>query len=197
MDMSMWLEYTVTFLGLLYIVLIAREIRFGWIVGTIGSALFVVSNIQQHLYMDCLLNSYYVIMGIYGWLQWGRTANSDVAKVSRIILGRLGLLLALCILLTIAYGLFLNSKGIYTDHTLPYLDAGVTSLSFLATWMAAKKYIENWLLWLVADPLAMLLYKMKYYPADGWWLYPALFFVYTVMAAYGYFVWKKGLEHAS
>jgi nicotinamide mononucleotide transporter len=95
-------------------------------------------------------------------------------------------------LLIVIFGTLL---GHYTNNSLPYLDAGVTVLSFLATWMAARKYIENWILWLVADPLAVVLYSVKYYPAERWWLYPALFLVYSVMAAYGYFIWKKDLKH--
>lgn len=184
------LELIVVALGLLYLVLIMLEIRLGWIFGTIGSALFVVSNIQQHLYMDTILNSYYVVMGIYGWMVWGRPGRSDSTPVSRIDLKILAWLLLGCGILTAIFGTVLN---LHTNNSLPYLDAGVTILSFLATWMAARKYIENWILWLVADPLAVVLYSVKYYPADRWWLYPALFLVYSVMAAYGYYVWKKDL----
>jgi nicotinamide mononucleotide transporter len=100
-------------------------------------------------------------------------------------------LLTICGLLTAGFGTVLSH---YTNNSLPYLDAGVTILSFLATWMAARKYIENWLLWLVADPLAVVLYSVKYYPAALWWLYPALFLVYSVMAVYGYRLWKKDLK---
>ena len=91
------------------------------------------------------------------------------------------------VLLTLAFGTLLSH---YTNNSLPYLDAGVTVLSFLATWMATRKYIENWLIWLVADPLAMVLYAMK-----GGWLYPVLFGVYTIMAIYGYIQWKKHLKN--
>jgi nicotinamide mononucleotide transporter len=184
------LEIIVVALGLIYLILIMLEIRLGWIFGTIGSALFVVSNIQQHLYMDTILNSYYVLMGMYGWIVWGRAGNRDTTPVTRIELRLLLLLLLGCILLTAGFGTVLSH---YTNNSLPYLDAGVTILSFLATWMAARKYIENWILWLIADPLAIILYSAKYYPAERWWLYPALFLVYSVMAAYGYYIWKKDL----
>jgi len=186
------LELIVVVLGLLYLVLIMLEKRVGWIFGTVGSALFVASNIQQHLYMDCILNSYYVVMGIYGWWVWGKKDNIDLTPVTKISKRLLVILLAICMLLVVIFGTVL---GHYTNNSLPYLDAGVTVLSFLATWMAARKYIENWILWLVADPLAVVLYSVKYYPAERWWLYPALFLVYSVMAGYGYFIWKKDLKH--
>lgn len=188
------LELTVVLLGLLYLVLIMLEYRVGWIFGTLGSALFVVSNVQQHLYMDTVLNSYYVIMGVYGWWVWGKGISGVIKPVTRINSRLLWQLLGFSGLLVIAFGTLL---GHYTNNSLPYLDAGVTIISFLATWMAARKYIENWLLWLVADPLAVVLYSAKYYPAQGWWLYPALFMVYSAMALYGYFIWKKDLTHAA
>lgn len=184
------LEAAVVAIGLIYLILIMLKMRIGWIFGTVGSALFVVSNIQQHLYMDTILNSYYVVMGIYGWIIWGRAGQKDSAPVTSIDLKLLVLLLLGCAVLTAGFGTVLSR---YTNNSLPYLDAGVTILSFLATWMAARKYIENWFLWLVADPLAVLLYSVKYYPTQGWWLYPALFLVYSVMAAYGYYAWKKDL----
>jgi nicotinamide mononucleotide transporter len=186
------LEKIVVVLGLLYLVLIMMEKRVGWIFGAIGSALFVVSNIQQHLYMDCALNSYYTLVGIYGWWVWGSDKKSDSIAVTNIDKRLLVMLLLMSGLLIFGLG---TAMGHYTNNSLPYLDTGVTILSVLATWMAARKYIENWLLWLVADPLAIWLYSVKYYPAENWWLYPALFFVYTIMAAYGYFIWKKDLKH--
>ena len=186
------LELTVVVLGLIYLILIMLEQRIGWIFGTVGSVLFVISNIRQHLYMDTILNSYYVLMGIYGWFIWGQPGRAEGTPVTRIDMKLLAVLLLGTAVLTAGFGTVLSR---YTNNSLPYLDAGVTILSFLATWMAARKYIENWILWLVADPLAVVLYSVKYYPAERWWLYPALFLVYSVMAAYGHYVWKKDLRN--
>jgi nicotinamide mononucleotide transporter len=186
------LEVIVVLLGLLYLVFIMLEKRIGWIFGTVGSALFAVSNIQQHLYMDSVLNSYYAIMGIYGWWLWGWAGKSDALPVTHINIRVLMILLVGCGVLVAGFG---TALGHYTDNSLPYLDAGVTVLSLLATWMAARKYIENWILWLVADPLAVILYTAKYYPTAHWWLYPGLFLIYSIMAAYGYYVWKKDIKY--
>lgn len=185
----MWMEITVVILNLLYVILIARGLRLGWIPGIVGSALFVASNIEQHLYMDACLNGYYVLAGIYGWWVWGAVSIENDNPITLIPRKLLIAALALGALLIIGLGTFFY---VNTDNTLPYLDATVTILSFIATWMAAKKYIENWIIWLVADPLAIILYTMK-----GGWLYPALFVVYTIMAIYGYLNWKKQLKHAA
>lgn len=187
MSYSQWLEIVVVVLGLLYIVLIAMEVRAGWIAGVMGSALFVVSNIYQHLYMDMVLNSYYVVAGIYGWYIWGRKDHGTTLPVANIPKPLLGVLLAGSAVLTVAFGYGLSQ---FTNNSLPYLDAGVTILSLLATWMSTRKYIENWLLWLVADPLAIILYYYK-----GGVFYPMLFAIYTGMAAYGYLSWRKHMKN--
>jgi nicotinamide mononucleotide transporter len=76
-----------------------------------------------------------------------------------------------------------------TDSPVPYLDAVSTSLSIVATWMLARKILENWLLWIVADLISTGLYIYK-----GLWPTTVLFLVYTVLAVVGYFQWKRSLE---
>jgi nicotinamide mononucleotide transporter len=180
-----WIEAAVVILNLLYVVLMARGLRIGWWAGIAGSVLFVSANLGQHLYMDALLNSYYVLAGVYGWLLWTDSGSTALASVTNINLRQLIVLLTMSAILIAGLGLVLNR---YTDNSLPYLDSCVTILSFLATWMAAKRYIENWFIWLIADPLAILLYIGK-----GGWFYPFLFLVYSIMAVYGYYQWKKDL----
>jgi len=71
---------------------------------------------------------------------------------------------------------------------VPYMDSITTALSIVATWMLARKYIEHWLMWIFIDAFSAGLYVYK-----GLWPTVILFIVYTVMAALGYFEWKKDL----
>lgn len=77
----------------------------------------------------------------------------------------------------------------YTDSQVPYWDGLTTALSIVATWMLAKKKIEHWLLWVFVDAISIGLFIYK----D---LYPTtlLFLVYTILAVYGYWEWKRELE---
>jgi nicotinamide mononucleotide transporter len=95
-------------------------------------------------------------------------------------------LLAVSILLFVVIAFFLVR---FTDSPVPYWDALNTGLSIVATWMLAQKKIEHWLLWVVVDSLSMGLFFVK-------GLYPTtlLFLVYTILALYGYFEWKKELS---
>jgi len=76
----------------------------------------------------------------------------------------------------------------YTDSPAPLGDAFTTAISIVATWMLARKIIEHWILWIIADLVSMGLYIYK-------GLYPTvvLFAVYTAMAFIGYREWRKTL----
>jgi nicotinamide mononucleotide transporter len=74
----------------------------------------------------------------------------------------------------------------FTDSPVPWLDAFTTSLGIVATWMIARKILENWIVWIIADIVCIGLF---YYRG----LYPSilLFLVYTFLAVFGYFEWKN------
>ncbi len=180
------LEKFILVFNLIYVVLISREIKWGWLFGIAGSGLFVVSNIEQNLYMDAFLNFYYVLVGIYGVMAWNAPDKSleiNISSLPNLKLLKL-LLVTLCLALSLGY---LFSK--YTNNALPYLDATITLLSFLATWMTTRKYLENWLLWIVADGLAIYLFYQKQTPE-----YIILYVVYTLMATYGFWNWNKKMN---
>jgi nicotinamide mononucleotide transporter len=77
----------------------------------------------------------------------------------------------------------------FTDSPVPYGDAFVTALSITATWMLARKLIEQWWIWVVVNIVSLGLFIWKE-------LYPTsiLFFFYFTMAVVGYYQWKKEME---
>jgi nicotinamide mononucleotide transporter len=48
-----------------------------------------------------------------------------------------------------------------TDASLPYLDSSLTAISLIASWMIAKKYLENWILWIAANLVYIGMYYVK------------------------------------
>lgn len=50
----------------------------------------------------------------------------------------------------------------------------------------ARKYAEQWLLWVVVDAVSTWLYVYK-----GLVFYPVLYGIYTVIAVFGYFKWIR------
>ena len=73
-----------------------------------------------------------------------------------------------------------------TDSTVPWTDAFTTALSIVGLWMLARKYVEQWLVWMVVDAVCVWLYVYK-----GLYLYAVLYAVYTVIAILGYRKWIR------
>lgn len=74
----------------------------------------------------------------------------------------------------------------FTDSTVPVADAFTTALSIVGLWMMAKKYAEQWLVWLIVDLVCSCLYWYKGIP-----FYSILYAIYTVIAWFGYRKWLR------
>ena len=73
----------------------------------------------------------------------------------------------------------------FTDSTVPCADAFTTALSIVAMWMLARKFVEQWLVWIAADIACAVLYAYK-----GLWFTGGLYLAYAVVAVFGYHKWK-------
>ena len=76
----------------------------------------------------------------------------------------------------------------FTDASFAYWDSATTVLSLLGMWMTARKYIENWLLWVIVDAISLVLYAEKGLP-----LYCALYTIYLGMAVLGFRRWHAAM----
>jgi nicotinamide mononucleotide transporter len=177
--------------GLLYIYFSIKENILLWPTGIISSAVYIYVFFNSKFYADMSLQVYYLIISIYGWILWAKGSQKDtddnlpITKTPKKIYFTLFLI---TLALFIVIGIILDKA---TDSPLPYWDSFTTSLSITATWMLAKKYIEQWHIWIIVDSVSAALYIYK-------GLYPTviLFIVFTTMAVVGYLQWKKSLINA-
>lgn len=172
--------------GILYVILEIRQNIWLWPLGLITSSVYIWVFFTSKFYADMGLQTYYVIISIYGWYWWlkgGKKYDKESLPVTGISM-KLTTILAAVFIVLFALIYFILVK--YTDSPLPLGDAFTTALSIVATWMLARKIIEHWILWVVADLVSMALYIYK-------GLYPTvvLFAVYTIMAVIGYNEWRK------
>lgn len=178
-----WIEITGTVLSLIYLYLSIKQKVSLWIFGFLASALYVVVFFESKLYADMSLQFYYLIVSVYGWINWKRAKE---AKELQATVTTKKMWLQLLIATVVIYFVYYIVLLYFTDSTIPKSDSLVGALSVIATWMLARKLIENWLVWIVVDAICVGLYVYKgLYPTVG------LFVVYTVMAVLGYFQWRK------
>ena len=187
---SSCLELVAVVFGIVSVYLSTRENILSWPTAIVNVSLFFFLFYRSGLYSDTGLQVVYFVLSVYGWYEWlyggaGRTALA-VSRAKRrtwIVLLALGVVTWLS-LSTITARL--------PGTALPHLDAATTTISLIAQWMMTRKLLENWLLWIGVDVVyvGMFIYKGLYLTAFN-------YAVYLVIAAFGYFAWKRSLEAAA
>jgi len=176
-------------LGILYIVFSIRQNILTWPTGLITSLLYIVVFFKSGLYATMGLQVYYVFISIYGWYFWLKGKNTDNKSQLPVQLVKRKLWIRIAAISILIYAAIFFILIKYSDSEVPYLDSLTTSLSIVATWMLAKKYIEQWIIWIFVDLVSSGLYIYK-----NLWPTVVLFIIYTIMAFLGYIEWKKDLK---
>jgi len=171
--------------ALIYVGLAAKGNRWCFLFGLISSAVYIYLSLVLKFYFDTAINTYYIAMSFYGWFAWGKNKNTADFIPLRLKSRHFVLYIVVGFIVTVGLA-FTVSK--YSDAALPYFDAFTTIFAIIATYMVVKKWIENWLIWVVVDSVAtgMYWYKELYLTA-------LLFFIYTIISIIGYQKWKKQL----
>ena len=176
-------------LGIIYIRFSIKQNILTWPTGLLTSILYILVFFNSRLYAAMGLQVYYVAISLYGWYYWLKGKKEDnksllpVQNVNRRLWVKIGMG-SLLIYFAILYILIK-----FSDSDVPFMDSLTTSLSIVATWMLAKKYIENWIIWIFVDFVSIGLYIYK-----NLWPTVLLFTVYTIMAFFGYIEWNKDLK---
>ena len=167
-------------LGILYIVFSIKQNILTWPTGLITSLLYIVVFFKSGLYATMGLQVYYVFISIYGWYFWlkGKKTDNKSQLPVQVVDKKLWVKIGLFSILIYGAIFFILIK--YSDSEVPYLDSLTTSLSIVATWMLAKKYIEQWIIWIFADLISSGLYIYK-----NLWPTVVLFIIFTIMAFLG------------
>ena len=173
--------------NLAYTVFMLYERRIGWLFGIAASALGIALFLHQQVYAQVALNAIYVGMGAYGWWSWGRGQGAELPIVRRG--GRFhALVIAAGLVGTVVLALALRLVP-GAQHVA--MDGFATAFSLLATWMLARKVLENWAYWIVADAVAIALYALL-----GLWWYVGLYAVYVVLSASALRRWHRQWQEA-
>ena len=182
-----WLDITTTLLGLLYIYLEYKASIWLWFVGFSMQALGIVLYYQNGLYADCGMEVYYIAMTIYGFITWKfvkgkkkRQTDLPVTHIKKSLI--LPWVVATLVLWAGLWWLLVTQ----TDSRVPIADSFTTALSFVGIWALARKYLEQWLIWIIVDIVTCALYFYKGIPFKA-----SLYGLYVVIAIMGYFKWKK------
>ena len=157
--------------------------------GIISTLIFVYLLWQWELLGDMMINAYYFAMSIYGWYIWTRKVDAihftPVTKMTKKEhIWAIVIFVATLVFVFGVYDLF-DKWNTWTA----YIDTITTAIFFVGMWLMARKKIENWIFWIIGDIISVPLYFYK-----GLTLTSFQYLLFTIIAIFGYFAWKKSLN---
>ena len=184
-----FLELTAVIFGIISVLFARKNNILVYPTGLVSTIIYVYILFEFKLLGDFIINIYYSLMSILGWYLWDRKKNgSDEFPIA--VMNRKDYLISIVIftitLLFIALVYHFFDK--FTNWTA-YVDTLTTALFFVGMWLMAKRKIENWLLWIIADIISVPLYYNK-----GLTFSSFQFILFTIIAILGYLEWKKCLQ---
>jgi nicotinamide mononucleotide transporter len=156
--------------------------------GMISTAIFIYLLYKWVLLGDMMINAYYFLMSIYGWFIWTRKENNSVTPISRVTNNekKIGIIIFLSSLVFVyLIYVYFDKWGTITS----YVDNITTAIFFVGMWLMAKRKIENWIFWIIADIISIPLYFYK-----GLTFTSLQYLIFTFIAIAGYYSWKKILN---
>jgi nicotinamide mononucleotide transporter len=178
------LEVVAVVSAIAYLLLAIRQNIWCWLGAAISTVIYVYLFFDARLYMESALNLFYVAMAIYGWSVWyfGRSGDEEL-PVS--VWGRNvhAIALASIVVASILSGYLLAR---YSDAAYPYIDSMTTWAAIWATFLVARKVLENWWYWLVIDAASIVIYWSR-----DLQLTALLFVAYVVMIPFGLIAWRR------
>jgi nicotinamide mononucleotide transporter len=164
--------------------LMARRNLLCWPVCLVGVALLGWVFLDAKLYSDMLLQGFFAVANIYGWMNWKAGAVPDgTVAVAKPTLREMGIGFVAGAIGAAVLG---YAMAHYTDAAAPWLDSVIASYSIVAQFWTARRFIESWWLWIALDVISIGLYLFK-----GLNVTAALYLILMVLCFYGIVDWRK------
>jgi nicotinamide mononucleotide transporter len=184
------LEAVAVILAVMYLVLAIRQSIWCWLCAGISTIIFAYLFFDVRLYMEALLNLFYLAMAVYGWRSWrsGRGAGQELPVVvwsHKLHLSAISAVVAI----SLVSGYLLDTRS---DAAFPYVDSLTTWSAVWATFLVARKVLENWWYWLVIDATMIYVFWAKDLELTA-----VLYIMYLVLIPVGLLTWTRSYRELS
>ena len=188
-NLFIFLELTAVVFGIISVLFARKNNILVYPTGLISTLIFVYILLEWKLFGDFIINIYYSIMSVLGWYLWTRKKNGADEFPRSIMNGKDYFISSLIFTITLLFvALVYQFFDKFTDWTA-YVDTLTTALFFVGMWLMAKRKIENWIIWVIADIISVPLYFYK-----GLTFSSMQFLLFTIIAILGYLEWKRLLQ---
>lgn len=177
-------EVAAVLFAVLYLLLAIRQNIWCWLCAGISTAIYVWLFFGAKLYMESALNVFYFAMAIYGWYSWSSGGGEgNQLPVTKWPVRIHAIALVVIALLVAVSGSWLAANS---DAAFPFLDSATTYAAVWATFLVARKVLENWYYWLVIDIASIFIYWSRDLELTS-----LLFVAYVIMIPFGILNWTR------
>jgi nicotinamide mononucleotide transporter pnuC len=200
-----YIEILGVFFGLVSVIFSKKRNIWVYPTGIISTVLFVYLLWCGRLFGDMLINAYYTIMSVYGWVLWAKNSKDNIhVEISKMnaydikITSWLALMSWLLVMIVYYFKPYINNNfsldgielGIEHFVWTDWVDATTTAIFLVGMWLMAKRKIENWIFWIIGDVVSIPLYTYKNF------IFTALqYAIFTIIAISAYREWKRILRN--
>lgn len=183
------LEIVAVALAVLYLILAIRENIWCWLCAGVSTAIFAYLFFDVRLYMEAILNVFYFLMAIYGWRKW-TSGRRDDHNMPVVVWSQNTHLLAIVsvLMLSCASGYLLDTRS---DAAFPYVDSLTSWGAVWATYLVARKVLENWWYWFVIDATMIFVFWAKDLQFTA-----VLYVLYLLLIPIGLISWSRSWREA-
>jgi len=178
-----WVQWLAVALGVAEVLLARVNNIWLYPAGILGTALSILLLMEAQLFAESLLNVYYIVMSVYGWIYWVKKRDQPPVKVTWST--QTEWIISLSISLG-GWAVLYFLLRYFTPSNVPLWDAFVSSTAWAGMWLLARRKIENWIFLNISNLFAVPLLFYKKLP-----MFAVLTIFLFIVACFGYFDWKR------
>ncbi|WP_419700229.1 nicotinamide riboside transporter PnuC [Mucilaginibacter sp. NFX135] len=178
-----WVQWLAVALGVAEVLLARVNNIWLYPAGILGTALSILLLMEAQLYAESLLNVYYIVMSVYGWVYWVKKRDQPPVKVTWST--RTEWIISLSISLG-GWAVLYFLLRYFTPSNVSLWDAFVSSTAWAGMWLLARRKIENWIFLNISNLFAVPLLFYKKLP-----MFAVLTIFLFIVACFGYFDWRR------
>ena len=174
--------------GITSVIMAKKENILVFPTGIVSTVITIYLLFKAQYFGDMTVNIYYSVMSIYGWVVWTKNKNQPTLPISKTTTKEkyIGFILFI-FTMTITYYVY---QFFDYDMKIPnYIDIFTSGIFFTAMWLMAIKKIENWILWIIGDIIAIPLFAYR-----GLGMLALQYLIFTILAVLAFYQWKKILN---
>lgn len=181
-----WFELVAAVVTAFSIWLATKENIWYYPTGVVALVMYTWLFFGAKLYAESLLQLICLVLMLYGWYEWlhGGAQRTELPVTRTPRWAWLAGVVSGLVFSAIVIALQLR----FTDNPSPYVDSSLMVWSLVAQWMTARKWLENWILWLIVNTVSVPLYM-----ARELWITAVLYVGLWILAIVGYVQWRRSL----